>query len=40
MVIGCADIKLVPLLLDPQSPPVELKPQESKDLANQLELNP
>lgn len=34
MVVGCTNIKLLLLLLDLYSPPVELKPHESKDSAD------
>lgn len=39
MVVGCTNTKLLLLLLDPCSPPMERKPLESKDCADRLELN-
>lgn len=39
MVVGCTNTKLLLLLLDPCSLPMERKPIESKDCADRLELN-
>lgn len=39
MVVGWTNTELLLLLLDPCSPPMKRKPNESKDSADRVELN-